>query len=372
MGNSNDTTFFLVFIPLIVGVFTALGLQAHISRRKKERKQTAVWKKFAQDHNLKFTPGSFFNSDVKISGLYRNYYVELFTSWHQKEGNKTGNYRCTNFYLFTNRRNWNDIKPVELDDHEITEQQIISLLVPNGLVCHLRKNVLISVDEKKIHCRYENFEEDKEYLSKLIDMLCDLENNYSVIVNSGGEFVPTLQTIANNNSHLFRSIAIYLLEGIASKSERLRISKPKLLCPRCFLRYKTQKVKLFGRESPSYYACPKCHQNRDYFLGRVVAVLNNRMKKECREIQNALKVNWCFGRKIFDFDTVEIEQATDEDVERFAVQVGNDTDEVRKSRYKQMICKISPSCELSENTIRILQHTFAHVETMTHTVQKAR
>jgi hypothetical protein len=31
---------------------------------------------------------------------------------------------------------------------------------------------------------------------------------------------------------------------------------------------------------------------------------------------------------LFDFDRVEIQQATDEEVERFAVQVGNDTDEL--------------------------------------------
>lgn len=48
--------------------------------------------------------------------------------------------------------------------------------------------------------------------------------------------------------------------------------------------------------------------------------------------------------------------------ERFAVQVGNDTDPVRRPTYAQMRCLVSPECGLSENTMRILQRTFGRVE----------
>jgi hypothetical protein len=64
---------------------------------------------------------------------------------------------------------------------------------------------------------------------------------------------------------------------------------------------------------------------------------------------------------LFDFDQVEIIQASDEEVERFAVQVGNDTDLVREPRYREMICKIGPECRLSENTIRILEKMFGEI-----------
>jgi hypothetical protein len=85
------------------------------------------------------------------------------------------------------------------------------------------------------------------------------------------------------------------------------------------------------------------------------------MTKEVVRQNNVLKVNWLLWRKLFDFDEVHIIRATDEDAERFAVQIGNDTDELRKSRYSQMRCNISADCQLSPNTMRILQHTFGQV-----------
>jgi hypothetical protein len=72
-------------------------------------------------------------------------------------------------------------------------------------------------------------------------------------------------------------------------------------------------------------------------------------------------VNWLTHRKLFDFDEVEIAQTTDEDVERFAVQVGNDTDPKRKPRYQKMRCVVSSECQLSENTMRILERMFGTV-----------
>jgi hypothetical protein len=74
-----------------------------------------------------------------------------------------------------------------------------------------------------------------------------------------------------------------------------------------------------------------------------------------------LLINWSVYRALFDFDRIKIIQATDEDVERFAVQVGNDTDPFRQPRYKKMDCAIGLRCQLSENTLRILQHTFGQV-----------
>jgi hypothetical protein len=73
-------------------------------------------------------------------------------------------------------------------------------------------------------------------------------------------------------------------------------------------------------------------------------------------------VNWLQYRQLFDFDEIQIIQASDEEVERFVVQVGNDTDSVRKARYQHMHCIISSKCNLSENTMRILRRTFGQIE----------
>jgi hypothetical protein len=41
--------------------------------------------------------------------------------------------------------------------------------------------------------------------------------------------------------------------------------------------------------------------------------------------------------------------------------VGNDTDEYRRPRYKNMPCHVAPECALSENTLRVLSSTLGEV-----------
>jgi hypothetical protein len=93
-----------------------------------------------------------------------------------------------------------------------------------------------------------------------------------------------------------------------------------------------------------------------------VAVLDASWGKVQAEEDGLLQVNWLIHRTLFDFDWIKIIQATDEDVERFAVQVGNDTDPFRKPRYHQIPCRVRSGCQLSENTMRILDRMFGQVE----------
>jgi hypothetical protein len=74
-----------------------------------------------------------------------------------------------------------------------------------------------------------------------------------------------------------------------------------------------------------------------------------------------IRVNWLQYRQRFDFNRVEIIQASDEEIERFVVQAGNETDPRRRPRYKRMQCVIGPACRLSEKTRRILERTFGEV-----------
>ncbi len=84
------------------------------------------------------------------------------------------------------------------------------------------------------------------------------------------------------------------------------------------------------------------------------------MKSKTQYQNPILLMNWLFEKELFRFSKVKIVQATDEEVERFAVQVGNDTNSKRQQRYKKMACVVS--CPLSLNTIRILEHTFGQVK----------
>ena len=92
-----------------------------------------------------------------------------------------------------------------------------------------------------------------------------------------------------------------------------------------------------------------------------MAVLDNAWPEHIEPKDRFLYVNWFKQPTLFDFNQVIIIQATDEQVERFAVRVGNDTDPYRKQRYTSMPCTVSPACQLSQNTLKILQRTFAQV-----------
>ena len=93
----------------------------------------------------------------------------------------------------------------------------------------------------------------------------------------------------------------------------------------------------------------------------MVAVLDAGLGGEPLPRNGTICINWLARRELFDFHSVEIVRATDEDVERFAVQAGNDTDLARRPRFKQMRCVVAPTCALSENTLRILGRIFGEV-----------
>lgn len=145
---------------------------------------------------------------------------------------------------------------------------------------------------------------------------------------------------------------------------RLKKQAPHLLCTICLVRCGSRSVRLSRRTSVTYYGCRVCDQSREFleWPGKVVAVLDSTMGEGQGQQNGMLQVNWLRRRSLFDFDQVEMIHATDEDVERFAVQVHNDTDAWRCRRYKKVRCVVAPNCELSENTLRILRTQFRQVE----------
>jgi hypothetical protein len=118
-----------------------------------------------------------------------------------------------------------------------------------------------------------------------------------------------------------------------------------------------------ARMHPDRPTCPVCDRAAKLVFGvrEVVAVLDGSWGEERALAEGVLRVNWLQRRTLFDFDRVEIVAAADEEVERFLIAVGNDTDEYRQPRYRQMPCRVSRQCALSENTLRILRRTVGEV-----------
>lgn len=182
-----------------------------------------------------------------------------------------------------------------------------------------------------------------------------------VIVTLGGESVSSLAQRANDRSFAQQKIARWLIDSIGYDTrQRLSDRVHHLVCPDCLTLFGAHLV--LGRAT--YYGCRTCGQSRDFFecAQGVTAVLDSDWSQPHELQAGLLRLNWLVRRELFDFDRVEIVRATDEEVERFAVQVGNDTDDFRKSRYAALRCTLAPTCVLSENTRRVLARTFGEVQ----------
>jgi len=150
--------------------------------------------------------------------------------------------------------------------------------------------------------------------------------------------------------------------AVSSITTALKSRASGLLCPHCLTHFGPHKVKLSWLQTITYYGCRNCGQSRAFFYGHVTATLDDKMTAEQSQQKRNLRINWLVHRALFDFDAVEIRRAGDEDVERFAVQVGNDTDPARRAQYPKMRCLIAPEAHLSINTLKILRKTFGQVE----------
>jgi hypothetical protein len=186
------------------------------------------------------------------------------------------------------------------------------------------------------------------------------------LVSWGGLAVETLRTLAEDNKIPLNRVAVRLLKNIERETTaRWAENATTLLCPHCLARCQAHQVHLTWQPDLSFYGCRVCSQSREFLeeITHVVAVLDAGWTEAQCQQNGVLRVNWLQRQSLFDFDQVEIIQAGDEAVERFAVQVGNDTDPFHELRYPQMSCALGPDCHLSENTLRILRRTFGEVIT---------
>lgn len=103
------------------------------------------------------------------------------------------------------------------------------------------------------------------------------------------------------------------------------------------------------------------HQQRQKFR-EVVAVLDAGWSGESqRANHDKLRVNWLNRPNLFDFDWIEIVDATDADVARFTQQISQDDDSWRAIRYPQMVCVVDPQAGLSAGTMAQLRDMFGEV-----------
>ncbi len=205
---------------------------------------------------------------------------------------------------------------------------------------------------------------DIDRLQYLFNWLADLADEYANIIAVGGELVPSLVVMMNSGTKLERQLAWYLTAAIGSSTQReLQKQVKQLLCINCYARCSDHKVSMMWPHITTYYGCRICHQSRQFYrCKRSIAVLDEQMQIDVAQEDETLLINWLIWRKPCDFGAIRIIDATDEDVERFVVQMSNDVDVVRRERLSKILCRVSATHTLSENTMRILERTFENVK----------
>jgi len=143
-----------------------------------------------------------------------------------------------------------------------------------------------------------------------------------------------------------------------------------LLCQACYARFRTKHVGPIGTSHegdpnervayPLVVTCRVCDKARSgvYGVDNVIAVLDQTMGPDCIRVGARLRLNWAKQRRLFDFDRVEIVNATDEDVETLCVLTANDTDGYRAPRYPTMTCFVHPGDAMSRTALNMLRSTF--------------
>ncbi len=315
-----------------------------------------AWKAFAEANHLAFVPASFLTGDVGVAGEYRGHFLKLEIYAGSDEAT------CLRAAL----------QPAPSKERvaacrdklvDMAPGKVLEALLPSGYFPFLSGKMAAEGGGRRVSYQESNFLREPTQLKRIVDLLSDLADGYPAVIAMGGTIAPALQIMVKQEWFL-RDVAAQMLKDIAQATRHLGGRPGQLLCPRCLARCCAHPVDLPWDVDVTYYGCRVCHQSQEFIdcPRGIVAVLDAAWRGAQAQRGGLLWVNWQARRALFDFDRVEIIRATDEDVERFAMQAGNDTDPFRRPRYAQMHCVVNPACGLSENTLRILESTFGRVE----------
>ncbi len=343
------------FTPLLI--LAGVGILSY--RYALARTKYKGWQALAQAHGWSFVPGNA-NHNAYIIGTYQAYALKIEVSKDPLTNLNTG----TRIIVTPTPKT----RPA--DNHEQVESlalAIIQQLAPGAF--KIKGKIRSEAQGKQgqaVYYEQAGIEKSSAYLQSIIDLLVNLANAYPGMVALGGKTVTLLHPLLARRLYEPQPVIIQLLQDISRSTTGMfgrRVAE--MLCPYCLARYTTHTIDPSWLEAEiTYCGCRICSQSREVIRckGKIIAVLNRQMEVGRQPHQDNLSINWLAGRKLFDFDEVHIIDATDEDVERFAVQIGNDTDPLRVSGYKQIRCLVSPGCAMSNNTMKILRHIFGQVE----------
>lgn len=312
------------------------------------------WQKLAKLYNLTFIPDQFPDTRERVVGEFQGYHLQL-SHW------------TFGIEIILTAPQEDSLPENQLSfDKSVIPQLLNSQLLDPRLFARAQGIIRAENDGQKLLYHqtgiFDGSKNEVEQLQYLFTLLSRLATDYRIFLRWGGEAILAIQDQGKKLNPLARQLIHNIGEETA---RRLGDRFPLLLCSNCLvrcLRHKVDVPDLLENKAIIFYGCRNCGQSWDFIeCQEVVAVLDNTLKTEQHLQAGVLRVNWSVRRRLFDFDSVEIVSATDEEVERFAVQVGNNTDPVQTLTYRRMICTITPYCRLSKNSQRILARIFGDV-----------
>jgi hypothetical protein len=354
VNDIHDVLETVVSVAFLVSSFFVVALIAHWTGRKERE----TWKKFATANRLDFYPGNFLTGGTHIAGDYRQYSLRIETFYQDKT-------ICTRVKLKANSPGPKQGEEIAWDSSTSpTPEDVLNLLAPTGPYGVYDGKIETMAWGESVWYWQAGALTYVDKMRRICNLLADLADRYPAVMSIGGTAVHSLEIIGRQNSQMF-GVAVQMLRDIAHDTQkRLGPRAEHLICPRCLVRCGAHRADLPQQFDVTYYGCRLCRQSREFIdcPQGVVAVLDAGWADAQAQQDGLLRVNWLARRALFDFDQVEIIRAADKDVERFAVQVGNDTDPLRSPRYAEMGCAVGPACGLSENTLRVLESTFGQVQ----------
>ena len=309
-------------------------------------RKTEAWQTFAEKYGLTYIPGETIDK-AQVKGQYRTCRFLLKTEQQLTD---------ENVLEITTIRLSCDTSSDTAKNRPLSPKKIKSLLTLTDFPVQIKGYIDITANGNAINYTQPNIEYDRIYLQVISDYLYQLLNIYPILVNSKDTYLTELQAIARYKGLALQPFARRMMGQM--KIPAPKKSEIRLICPTCLVSYGEAVNSALDGDFNSDVGCRICGNRQGYFAGKMVAVLNRDLTTDIEQVEGELRVNWLKHQHLLDFDEIEIVQATDEDVERFVVQVGNNSDADQKSRYANVTVTISPSCELSGNTQRILKRMF--------------
>lgn len=111
-----------------------------------------------------------------------------------------------------------------------------------------------------------------------------------------------------------------------------------------------------------YVCCLECGKTiAGKRVTTLIVALDEQLPSQTWRDEETIVVNWIKQDGLCDFDEVEIREVSEQDVNRFCLAIGNDTDRHRRKHYKRVTCRIYTD-SLNANTKQLLARAFGKIE----------